>query len=384
LRSWVSTAVAGVFLLTGAPDAEGAFPGANGKIAFESQRGCPAYVGCAARDLYTINPDGSSETKIVPEVAIDAAWSADGRKIAFTTVDSTFHSFYIAVVNADGTGRTALDPPRLPSTHDAQPAWSPDGKKIAFTRFVRDAGFFGLFEIFVMTADGQDATRLTFDDPYADAYGSTEPAWSPDGKKIAFTRTVSSPSVITDEEVFVMNADGSDVMRLTHDDARSGQQNGSPTWSPDGNRIAFHGFRDGGFDVYTMKPDGTDETRVRRPGTDYYPSWSPDGTKIAVANQRSEYPGFEVVVYEVDGSGETRVTNSGGSSSFHPDWQPLNRPPDCSRVRHRVHALRRPGRRVRGRRDCGGAAAQEPSGGRLGAAQLRLTRPVAEEKPPHG
>jgi Tol biopolymer transport system component len=314
-----------------AATAHAAFPGANGKIVFESQRGCPAWAGCGATNLYTINPDGSSEAKLLPEVARDAAWSPDGRKIAFTAVDGALRSFYIAVVNADGTGRTSLDPPKLPSTHDAQPSWSPDGKRIAFTRFVPSAGFFGLFEIFVMNVDGINATRLTFDDPYAGSFGSTEPAWSPDGRKIAFSRTVSSPNVITDEEVFVMNADGSGVVQLTHHDTSFVQPTESfPTWSPDGGRIAFSSFREGGYDVYTMRPDATDEKKVSGPGNDLYPAWSPDGSKIAVANQRSEYPGYEILVYDADGSGETKVTNSG--NSFHPDWQPVDQLPDCSVV----------------------------------------------------
>jgi dipeptidyl aminopeptidase/acylaminoacyl peptidase len=217
--------------------------------------------------------------------------------------------------------------------HDTQPAWSPDGKRIAFTRFVRDAGFFGLFEIFVMDADGGNPTRLTHSDPYAGTLNATEPAWSPDGSRIAFTWTVSSPNVITDEEIFLMNADGSGLVRLTHNDTSFVQPtDSSPTWSPDGSRIAFHSFRDGSSDVYTMRPDGTGLTRVTGDGPDHYPAWSPDGTKIAVANQRSEYPGYEIVLVGADGSGETRVTHGGGSSSFNPDWQPLNRPPDCARV----------------------------------------------------
>jgi Tol biopolymer transport system component len=115
-------------------------------------------------------------------------------------------------LNADGTGVTRLtnDPLR-----DAEPAWSPDGTKIAFTSN-RD----GNHEIYVLNADGTGVTRLT-NDPLRDA----EPAWSPDGTKIAFSRSGYLGPEILVEQIYVMNADGSGAKGLT--------TNGwGPSWRP--------------------------------------------------------------------------------------------------------------------------------------------------------
>src|SRR5229473_3031682 len=112
------------------------------------------------------------------------------------------------------TARAKLGSP-IAQRPDFQPAWSPDGKKIAFT---------SMGEVYVMNADGSNPTRLT-----NDPAGGSAPAWSPDGKKIAFTSMA---------EVYVMNADGSSPTRLTYSrpDWDSADQ---AAWSPDGSKIAL-------------------------------------------------------------------------------------------------------------------------------------------------
>ena len=149
--------------LAPAPSAHAAFPGTNGKIAFNVNF-----------QIYTINPDGTGQTRITNDPAsdVEAVWSPDGTKIAFETNRDGNYEIY--TMNADGTNQTRLT--NSPGG-DSYAAWSPDGTKIAF-----ETARNGSLEIYTMNADGTNQTRLT-----PPAFG-TSPVWSPDGTKIAFDR----------------------------------------------------------------------------------------------------------------------------------------------------------------------------------------------------
>jgi Tol biopolymer transport system component len=265
-----------------------AFPGVNGKIAFDSNRN-------GNEDIYLMNPDGSGVTQLTFDPAPDSypEWSADGKKIVFESVRDGNNEIY--VMNADGSGQTNLtNNPNL----DLVPTWSPDGTQIAFTSR-RD----GNEEIYIMNADGSGQTNLT-NNPAGDA----QPAWSPDGTKIAFESLRNGFA-----QVFVMNTDGSGVIQLT-----TSGSNGGANWSPDGTKIVFHSNRDGNFNIYNMNANGSGQTQLTSdPSPDVGAVWSPDGMKIIFETSRDN--NSEIYGMNADGTGQSNLTNH-PASDVRPDW----------------------------------------------------------------
>ena len=298
-RGWLLLWIAAVLLLAlVAPStAAASFPGANGKIAFQTNRD-------GNYEVYSMNPDGSGQTNLTNNASVDGnpTWSPDGTKIAFASDRDGNYEVY--VMNADGSGQTRLT---NNASFDYEPTWSPDGTKIAFTSDRDPDG-----EIFVMNADGSAQVQLTFNGTFDD-----EPSWSPDGTKIAYINQV--PGGV--REIFTMNPDGSGQTNLTN----NGGFNSGPDWSPDGTKIAYHsgaGFCGPNCEVFTMNADGSAQTnRTNNPASDSHPAWSPDGTKIAFTSNR-DAAGGEIYTMNPDGTGVTRLTNNGAVDGTAA-WQPL-------------------------------------------------------------
>jgi Tol biopolymer transport system component len=203
-------------------------------------------------------------------------------KIAYEKYDATFDSSNIWVINPDGTGDTQLT--FGAEFYNYDPAWSPDGTRIAFA-----SGQSGGTEVWVMNADGSGQTRLTNVDDRDDS-----PSWSPDGTRIAFDSFRDD-----NYEVYVMGADGSGQTNITNNPPDS---DFGPEWSPDGTRIAFTSGRDGNFEVYVMNADGTDQTGVTTPASGENPSWQsapvvpPTTTTTTVAPPTTAPPAVVVAV----------------------------------------------------------------------------------------
>ena len=171
----------------------------------------------------------------------------------------------------------------------------------------------GDYAIYEMNADGGAEHRLTDIDPDASSparlFFQVEPAWSPDGTKIAFSSRRGGTF-----DIYVMNGDGTGTRRLT-----STKENDShPTWSPDGSQLAFE--RNG--DILVVGSDGSGARRISDPGAEESePAWSPDGTWIAYVRRPPGTPVREVWLMRPDGSGRHALT-SGGAKAFTPAWAP--------------------------------------------------------------
>jgi uncharacterized delta-60 repeat protein len=208
----------------------------GGRIAFQTR-------GDGIEEIWVMNADGSNQTRLTNNHGWNSypAWSRDGTRIAF--VNRKLGT--LCVMNADGSNQTTL----AGEGYFEEPAWFPDGSAIVV----------GGSEIVVInTANGSYRKQLTHT-PYG--FISTNPAWSPDGTKIAFERRRELADGLYPDEIFVMNADGSNQVNLTNTPT---EFEWSPAWTPDG-RITF--IRDG---LYVMNADGSNQTRLSEDAGDVH------------------------------------------------------------------------------------------------------------------
>jgi Tol biopolymer transport system component len=218
------------------------------------------------------------------------AWSPDGTKIAFHSSPNGNPDIYIMDIN-EGTSRNLT---RHPSG-DYDPTWSPNGKKIAFLS-TREGG---RNQLYVVDVDGSNMMRLTnFDSPYI-----YQPVWSPDGSKIAFDY---QEDVLEDADLYLVDADGNNLMNLTDNDKLEGKVGSLFSWSPDGSRIAFNmDLGEYNNEIFVVNIVSKEITRLTYyPGGDFQPVWSLDGSMIAFVSTRDANEKIFHSIYVIDSNGE--------------------------------------------------------------------------------
>jgi Tol biopolymer transport system component len=291
------TAVVGACLaaLALAAPAHAAFPGANGKIAYVRDD----FV--ADSQIRVVNPDGSGVEQLTSVGEnFSPRWSANGRRIVFTSLRDGNPEVY--VMEADGGNQTRVtnDP-----AFDFNPSWSPDGQRIAFQRRTTQ-----LYDIYAVDVDGGGLANLT------NGQGGNEPAWSPDGTKIAF---------ISGNNVFSMNADGTGRTKLTSyptPSRESFREPQNPDWSPDGSRITYDLLFGGSShffnSIHVMNADGTaDVEHFFGSAVVWGPVFSPDGAEIVFSCDEGLCflpPPEDFLPVQMPGLDRF---------NFEPDWQPI-------------------------------------------------------------
>ena len=232
------------------------------------------------------------------------SWAPDGSRIVFASDAGGIFNLY--TVDENGENRTRLT---NSSGDDIQPDWSPDGSKIAFASNQASA----VHQIYWMDVKTGHQRKLTQID-----LGTDYPRWSPDGTQVAFHTAVvdRTPKPNDIMQIWKGSADGRGFENLIKD----GEYNIDPAYSPDGAKMAFASSRNDNLDIYTLDTESMKVLRLTRDKSfDYQPSWSPDGKHLVFVSERTGNP--DIYRINAKGRGIVNLTKS-EADEYRPAWSP--------------------------------------------------------------
>jgi TolB protein len=258
-------------------------------------------------EIFLMDATGGNVRPITKTGSINQfpSWHPDGDEIVYTSYRDDGRPHIFVLARVGRSGRILRALPSTTSHYRA--TFAPDGRKLALV--AKSAGE-GASEIYTVDRRGRGVRQLTRNRSI-----DVSPSWSPDGEWIAFVSDRSGSP-----QIYVMKADGTSERRITF----NGGYNTSPAWSPDGRWIAYEARVGGGqFDLWLVDPEGgTNLPLVSHPRSDEGPSWSPDGRKIVFSSSRRG--NHDLYMIDVSGENLRRITTGAGDDKT-PSWGPYPR-----------------------------------------------------------
>ena len=274
----------------------------DGRIAFTS------YRDDGERKIYVMDSDGGRRYELTE--GHQPAWLPNGEKIGFHYRNDVW------VIDINGTNRVNLTKGK--NNHPKQcPTWSPNGRKIAYAEYDGQ-----VWDIFLMDSDGTNPRNIS-----RDKRQNWKPSWSPYGNRISFETWMNPWGALrTESDIFVMNTNGANLINLTKN---SLADNSSPSWSPDGKKIAYRASPKPllwlpPYNIYLINADGTNPiilTKQERWAYEWSPAWSPDSRKLAFVKYTLD--GYkDIFTINADGSGLQNITQTDKEYEGNPVWSP--------------------------------------------------------------